>query len=356
MCVLRRHSSTRSLPQSQCIVPHQRWLDSFKASKYIHTLYLISLEIYARVPRAAHPPPPLLPLSRLRISCKPVSTNIALPTALRFVLSLNLYCTAELHPCRAFSVLNSPVSSLFHVDISMVGGCRASASVFRSPGLFPLASLSCLGYVPSVAYVFVCLVFLCVFMSVYDSKLPYVIQHEEEERLSPGAGLTIYGSNVTTLSARIPTDVIKPYTRLPSIYVDFVEHLTSKDVMQTKDLFFLQADCASLYAFVGDIDQGNPQAEWSNLPALVSGFRLLFDCMPVPFLGDGAYAAFEALTSTYKRLSVTPGRNSPLLGVQIHSNNGGLVRVVLSSLHPLSMRVLLSLSVYHMCTRGMYAQ
>lgn len=133
---------------------------------------------------------------------------------------------------------------------------------------------------------------------MYVSKLPYVVQHEEEERLSPGAGLTIYGSTVTTLSARIPTDVVKPYTRLPSIYVDFVEHLTSKDVIQTKDLFFLQADCASLYAFVGDIDQGNPQAEWGNLPALVSGFRLLFDCMPVPFLGDGAYSAFDVLTST----------------------------------------------------------
>ncbi|PFH38501.1 RhoGAP domain-containing protein [Besnoitia besnoiti] len=127
------------------------------------------------------------------------------------------------------------------------------------------------------------------------TRFPYVVQHEEEERISPGGALVIYGSPVATLCARIPTDAIAPYTRLPSIYVDFVEHLTSRDVISTKDLLCLQADCASLYAFVGDIDQGNPFVEWGNIPALVSGFRLLFDCMPVPFLGDKAYSAFCAL-------------------------------------------------------------
>nr|PIM04143.1 RhoGAP domain-containing protein [Toxoplasma gondii COUG] len=128
------------------------------------------------------------------------------------------------------------------------------------------------------------------------TKFPYVVQHEEEERLSPGDAISIYGTPLATLCARIPTDVVPPYKRLPAVYVDFVDHITSRDVIGTKDLFCLQADCASIYAFVGDIDQGNPFAEWTNIPALITGFRLLFDSLPTPFLGEGAYAAFSALT------------------------------------------------------------
>ncbi|CBZ53521.1 putative rhoGAP protein [Neospora caninum Liverpool] len=128
------------------------------------------------------------------------------------------------------------------------------------------------------------------------TKIPYVVQHEEEERVSPGSALTIYGTPVATLCARIPTNIVPPYTRLPRIYVDFVDHITSREVIGTKDLFCLQADCASIYAFVGDIDQGNPFAEWTNIPALITGFRLLFDCLTIPFLGEGAYGTFSALT------------------------------------------------------------
>ncbi|SBT79140.1 rhoGAP GTPase, putative, partial [Plasmodium malariae] len=75
-----------------------------------------------------------------------------------------------------------------------------------------------------------------------------------------------------------------------SIVVDFLSHLTKTEIINTKDLFYLQTDANSLYGIVGDIEYGEPTTDFNNIPSLVCSFRLFLDTQKHGLLGKDAFS------------------------------------------------------------------
>ncbi|KAL8274922.1 hypothetical protein Esti_001122 [Eimeria stiedai] len=129
---------------------------------------------------------------------------------------------------------------------------------------------------------------------------PYTVQAEEERRVSPSSTLSIFGTSLGFLSSRTGVKVSASLNSVPFILTEFRHHICSPGNVETKDLLYLQAECASLYAFVGDLDYGNPKADWFNLPLVVSCFRLLLEGLEFPLFGQRAFDRMASLSGTSK--------------------------------------------------------
>lgn len=126
---------------------------------------------------------------------------------------------------------------------------------------------------------------------------PYTVQVEEERRVSPDSVLSIFGTPLGVLATRTGVKVSSSLTLVPYILTDFRHYLTSPVNINTKDLMLLQGDCASLYAFVGDIDYGDPRADWTDLPVVASCFRLLLEGLENPLFGPNAFNQMASVAS-----------------------------------------------------------
>ncbi|OEH75109.1 hypothetical protein cyc_01837 [Cyclospora cayetanensis] len=111
---------------------------------------------------------------------------------------------------------------------------------------------------------------------------PYPVQVEEERRVSPNSVLTIFGTPLGVLAARTG------------------------------------GECQSLYAFVGDIDYGDPRADWTDTPVVASCFRLLLEGLERPLFGSGAFEnmASAGTAGGGKDRLVTEMKTSRFLGDQ----------------------------------------
>lgn len=118
---------------------------------------------------------------------------------------------------------------------------------------------------------------------------PYAVQVEEERRVSPESVLSVFGTALGVLAHRTGVRVSASLTRVPSVLVDFASLFLQPATCTTKDLLLLQGECAALYAFVGDLDYGDPRADWADLPVVVSSFRLMLEGLPSPLFGDRAF-------------------------------------------------------------------
>ncbi|XP_026193194.1 uncharacterized protein LOC34618775 [Cyclospora cayetanensis] len=118
---------------------------------------------------------------------------------------------------------------------------------------------------------------------------PYPVQVEEERRVSPNSVLTIFGTPLGVLAARTGVRVSSSLACVPYILTEFRHYLLKAPNVTTKDLLLLQGECQSLYAFVGDIDYGDPRADWTDTPVVASCFRLLLEGLERPLFGSGAF-------------------------------------------------------------------
>lgn len=130
---------------------------------------------------------------------------------------------------------------------------------------------------------------------VFVRLFPYAVQVEEERRVSPDSVISVFGTPLGTLATRTGVKVSSSLTSVPYILTEFRHYLSIPANMNTKDLMYLQGDCASLYAFVGDIDYGDPRADWTDLPVVVSCFRLLLEGLEYPLFGPAAFQQMSAV-------------------------------------------------------------
>ncbi|OII77573.1 hypothetical protein cand_015800 [Cryptosporidium andersoni] len=129
------------------------------------------------------------------------------------------------------------------------------------------------------------------------SRLPYVIQHDDAE-LSGVEVPRVFSLHIVDLCNNYGF-LVPNYGRVPEILVDLTQQLSKPDVICTPELFTLQTSASNLYSLVGEIDSGDPfRSTDSDIPALVSAFRLLLDALEEPLLGRNIFALLQKQSST----------------------------------------------------------
>ena len=125
------------------------------------------------------------------------------------------------------------------------------------------------------------------------------MQVEEERRSSSETTLNVFGVCLGFLATRTGQYVSSSLSSIPSILLEFRYWLSTAANIETKDLLLLQSNCRSIYAFVGDIDSGNPTADWRDTPAVSSAFRLFLEGLETPLFGPSAFAAMATAAGNY---------------------------------------------------------
>ena len=123
---------------------------------------------------------------------------------------------------------------------------------------------------------------------------PYVVQVEEERRICPDSVLSVFGTPLGVLATRTGVRVSSSLNSVPFVLTQFWYWLTKPPNITTKDLLLLQGECQSLYAFVGDVDYGDPRADWTDTPVVSSCFRLLLEGLENPLFGPNAFNQMAA--------------------------------------------------------------
>ncbi|KMZ93364.1 rho-GTPase-activating protein 1 [Plasmodium vivax Mauritania I] len=121
----------------------------------------------------------------------------------------------------------------------------------------------------------------------YLRCFPYIVQRNEEVLLG-GKTVSVFGADLEILCQRFGTPYME-YKHVPSILVDFLTHLLKPEIVNTKDLFYLQADANTLYGIIGDIEYGEPTTDFNNIPSLVCSFKLFLDTQKNGLLGKDAF-------------------------------------------------------------------
>ncbi|KJP87818.1 hypothetical protein AK88_02574 [Plasmodium fragile] len=116
---------------------------------------------------------------------------------------------------------------------------------------------------------------------------PYIVQRNEEVLLG-GKIVSVFGADLEILCQRFGKTYME-YKNIPSIMVDFLSHLMKPEIINTKDLFYLQADANTLYGIIGDIEYGEPTTDFNNIPSLVCSFKLFLDTQKHGLLGKDAF-------------------------------------------------------------------
>ncbi|KOB59787.1 hypothetical protein PFHG_01580 [Plasmodium falciparum HB3] len=117
--------------------------------------------------------------------------------------------------------------------------------------------------------------------SKYLKYFPYIVQRNEEKYYVKRFGKKYLH-----------------FKHIPSILIDFLTHLKKPEIINTKDLFNLQADAATLYGIVGDIEYGEPTTDFNNIPSLVCSFKLFLNTQKHGLLGKDAFSRLHYLKST----------------------------------------------------------
>lgn len=118
---------------------------------------------------------------------------------------------------------------------------------------------------------------------------PYIVQRNEELLLGVEP-ISFFGADLEILCQRFGRSFMG-FKNIPSILVNFIDYLLKPEIINTKDLFNLQTDSATLYEIVGDIENGEPTTDFNNIPALVCSFRLFLDVQKWGLLGKDACAS-----------------------------------------------------------------
>lgn len=118
---------------------------------------------------------------------------------------------------------------------------------------------------------------------------PYIVQRNEELLLGVDT-ISFFGADLEILCQRFGRSFMG-FKNIPSLLVTFIDHLLKPEIINTKDLFNLQTDSATLYEIVGDIENGEPTTDFNNIPALVCSFRLFLDTQKYGLLGKEACAS-----------------------------------------------------------------
>lgn len=132
----------------------------------------------------------------------------------------------------------------------------------------------------------------------YLKHFPYIVQRNEEVLLGVEP-ISFFGADLEILCQRFG----KPYMEfknIPSLLVNFLDHLTKPEIMNTKDLFSLQTDANTLYGIIGDIEYGEPTTDFDNIPALVCSFKLFLDVQKHGLLGKDAFVRLLELKNRNK--------------------------------------------------------
>ncbi|CRG99623.1 rhoGAP GTPase, putative [Plasmodium relictum] len=129
----------------------------------------------------------------------------------------------------------------------------------------------------------------------YLRYFPYIVQRNEEVMLGKKP-VSVFGADIEILCQRFGKKY-KGFNHIPSIIVEFLSHLSKPEVINTKDLFYLQADANTLYGIIGDIEYGEPTTDFNNIPALVCSFKLFLDTQKHGLLGKDAFSRLHHLKS-----------------------------------------------------------
>ncbi|GAB66004.1 Rho-GTPase-activating protein 1 [Plasmodium cynomolgi strain B] len=121
----------------------------------------------------------------------------------------------------------------------------------------------------------------------YLRCFPYIVQRNEEVLLG-GNTVSVFGADLEILCQRFGKTYME-YKHIPSIIVDFLTHLLKPEIVNTKDLFYLQTDANTLYGIIGDIEYGEPTTDFNNIPSLVCSFKLFLDTQKHGLLGKEAF-------------------------------------------------------------------
>ncbi|EWC76488.1 hypothetical protein C923_02842 [Plasmodium falciparum UGT5.1] len=132
--------------------------------------------------------------------------------------------------------------------------------------------------------------------SKYLKYFPYIVQRNEEVMLG-GQPISPFGADLEILCQRFGKKYLH-FKHIPSILIDFLTHLKKPEIINTKDLFNLQADAATLYGIVGDIEYGEPTTDFNNIPSLVCSFKLFLNTQKHGLLGKDAFSRLHYLKST----------------------------------------------------------
>ncbi|SOV77059.1 rhoGAP GTPase, putative [Plasmodium sp. gorilla clade G3] len=132
--------------------------------------------------------------------------------------------------------------------------------------------------------------------SKYLKYFPYIVQRNEEVMLG-GQPISPFGADLEILCQRFGKRYLH-FKHIPSILIDFLTHLTKPEIINTKDLFNLQADAATLYGIIGDIEYGEPTTDFNNIPSLVCSFKLFLNTQKHGLLGKDAFSRLHYLKST----------------------------------------------------------
>ncbi|SPJ10487.1 rhoGAP GTPase, putative [Plasmodium sp. DRC-Itaito] len=132
--------------------------------------------------------------------------------------------------------------------------------------------------------------------SKYLKYFPYIVQRNEEVMLG-GQPISPFGADLEILCQRFGKKYLQ-FKHIPSILIDFLTHLTKPEIINTKDLFNLQADAATLYGIIGDIEYGEPTTDFNNIPSLVCSFKLFLNTQKQGLLGKDAFSRLHYLKST----------------------------------------------------------
>ncbi|SOV79662.1 rhoGAP GTPase, putative [Plasmodium reichenowi] len=132
--------------------------------------------------------------------------------------------------------------------------------------------------------------------SKYLKYFPYIVQRNEEVMLG-GQPISPFGADLEILCQRFGKKYLH-FKHIPSILIDFLTYLTKPEIINTKDLFNLQADAATLYGIIGDIEYGEPTTDFNNIPSLVCSFKLFLNTQKHGLLGKDAFSRLHYLKST----------------------------------------------------------
>ncbi|SOV22797.1 rhoGAP GTPase, putative [Plasmodium sp. DRC-Itaito] len=132
--------------------------------------------------------------------------------------------------------------------------------------------------------------------SKYLKYFPYIVQRNEEVMLG-GQPISPFGADLEILCQRFGKKYLQ-FKHIPSILIDFLTHLTKPEIINTKDLFNLQADASTLYGIIGDIEYGEPTTDFNNIPSLVCSFKLFLNTQKHGLLGKDAFSRLHYLKST----------------------------------------------------------
>ncbi|KAF7459244.1 putative rhoGAP GTPase [Cryptosporidium felis] len=120
------------------------------------------------------------------------------------------------------------------------------------------------------------------------NRLPYIVKHDDAELL---------GLEVPTLLSMNLLDQcssngfnVPGYGKIPTIIVDFIQKLSKPEIVVIPDLFSLQTSADQLKSMISEIESGVPfRSGDSDVPTLISAFKLLLNSMDEPLLGHGVF-------------------------------------------------------------------